>query len=207
MGVELDLGTSSMVAAIGYSWLLENKKEDGDVVVSVISRERRSGSSDKLRGYFTMCLLSTSGDVELLGTSGDGDTGSNQSFSTPPDHSSSSGHVIYPSLKENNELLLSLLVVQDQKDGKFFEALRHNHGRPPSEMHVADRDGGASMEHKVPERKSPFGFHHDSSMQNLDKHFRDAKSVKSNNGSPESGKDLCLYRFPSKFSPIFCPPW
>ncbi|XP_057487224.1 uncharacterized protein LOC130773283 [Actinidia eriantha] len=72
-------------------------------------------------------------------------------------------------------------LMEDQRESSFFEALRHNYGKPPSE---GDRDNGAPMEQRVQERES----NQEAMTQNSDKNSSDGKSAKTNRESPKSAK-------------------
>ncbi|KAK9278075.1 hypothetical protein L1049_027633 [Liquidambar formosana] len=79
-------------------------------------------------------------------------------------------------------------LMQDQREGSFLEALRHNYGKPPTE---SGRDIGAMAEHKVSERKSTSVYHEDVA-QNPDKNSNDLRSAKTNAASPKSAKPKSL---------------
>ncbi|GMQ09907.1 hypothetical protein CsSME_00053121 [Camellia sinensis var. sinensis] len=77
-----------------------------------------------------------------------------------------------------NELYDQLM--QDQRDVSFFEALRHNYGKPPNE---GGRDCISPMEHKIQEKKS----NHEAMTKNSDKNSNDVKSTRTML-SPNSAK-------------------
>ncbi|CAK9140765.1 unnamed protein product [Ilex paraguariensis] len=68
-------------------------------------------------------------------------------------------------------------LMQDQRDCNFFEALRHNYGKPPNE---GTRDGGAPVAHRVSERN------HEPVIRSSDKGSNDVKNVRASTPSPNS---------------------
>ncbi|XWS37193.1 hypothetical protein CRYUN_Cryun19dG0022000 [Craigia yunnanensis] len=76
-------------------------------------------------------------------------------------------------------------LMQDQRDNSFFEALRHNYGKPPND---GGYDNGVQMEHMIPERKSTSISHPEASVQNSDKNTNDARNAKVNRAPPKSAK-------------------
>ncbi|XP_052182084.1 uncharacterized protein LOC127794860 isoform X2 [Diospyros lotus] len=72
-------------------------------------------------------------------------------------------------------------LMQDQKDGSLFEALRYNYGKPPNE---GGSDSGEPIEHTGEERKSKYK----AGSQNSDRSSSDMRSTKSNMALPMSAK-------------------
>ncbi|KAL6318524.1 hypothetical protein AAG906_000602 [Vitis piasezkii] len=75
-------------------------------------------------------------------------------------------------------------LMQDQRDNSFFEALRHNYGKPPNEN---GRDSGVLVEHTVLERKST-SISNEAITQNAYRNSNDVKSAKPSRVSPKSAK-------------------
>lgn len=76
-------------------------------------------------------------------------------------------------------------LMQDQRDNSFFEALRHNYGKPPNEN---GRDSGVLVEHTVLERKSTSISRNEAITQNAYRNSNDVKSAKPSRVSPKSAK-------------------
>uniref|UniRef100_F6GTR1 Uncharacterized protein n=1 Tax=Vitis vinifera TaxID=29760 RepID=F6GTR1_VITVI len=74
-------------------------------------------------------------------------------------------------------------LMQDQRDNSFFEALRHNYGKPPNEN---GRDSGVLVEHTVLERKSTSISRNEAITQNAYRNSNDVKSAKPSRVSPKS---------------------
>ncbi|XWS60354.1 hypothetical protein CRYUN_Cryun07bG0028600 [Craigia yunnanensis] len=81
-------------------------------------------------------------------------------------------------------------LMQDQRDNSFFEALRHNYGKPPND---GGYDNGVQMEHKIPERKSTSISHHEATAQNSDKNTNDERNAKIKTAPPKSGYAIYLF--------------
>lgn len=77
-------------------------------------------------------------------------------------------------------------LMQDQRDNSFFEALRHNYGKPPNEN--GRRDSGVLVEHTVSERKSTSISRNEAITQNAYRNSNDVKSAKPSRVSPKSAK-------------------
>ncbi|XVF11670.1 hypothetical protein REPUB_Repub08aG0047200 [Reevesia pubescens] len=76
-------------------------------------------------------------------------------------------------------------LMEDQRDKSFFEALRHNYGKPPTD---GGYQNGGHLEHTIPERKSTSISRHEGSIQNSDKNTNDARNAKINKAPPKSAK-------------------
>lgn len=66
-------------------------------------------------------------------------------------------------------------LMQDQRDGNFFEALRRDYGKPPSESNNTK----APMEHRTPERAS----YPEATVETLDKNFNHGRTERTSNTS------------------------
>ncbi|XVF54561.1 hypothetical protein PTKIN_Ptkin05aG0190900 [Pterospermum kingtungense] len=74
-------------------------------------------------------------------------------------------------------------LMHDQRDSSFFEALRRNYGKPPT-----DGGNGVKMEHDISARKSTSSSRHEASDVNSDKNTNDARHAKFNKAPPNSAK-------------------
>ncbi|XP_050226039.1 uncharacterized protein LOC126675439 isoform X2 [Mercurialis annua] len=81
-------------------------------------------------------------------------------------------------------------LTQDQKDKSFFEALRYNYGKPPSE---SGGDSLSQIENRVSERRSSSASQNQAHLQNSDqnpKHVKNAKTnVDTQKPKPEAASD------------------
>ncbi|GFZ12000.1 hypothetical protein Acr_23g0003850 [Actinidia rufa] len=223
--------TSSMVAAICYAWLLENrirmKKEgveggEGEAAAAVVPvMNMRRGKMWKQRQVAwlfhhvgldaTALLFSDEVDLETLMMNKqlsilvvgqdilktNGEVGSQCTILTDNYCEDAYDLLQTPVLKKlmrfggdsiairgifpNHRNTLYDQLMEDQRESSFFEAMRHNYGKPPSE---GDRDNGAPMEQRVQERKS----NQEAMTQNSDKNSSGGKSAKTNRESPKSAK-------------------
>ncbi|XP_020537460.1 uncharacterized protein LOC105640295 [Jatropha curcas] len=73
-------------------------------------------------------------------------------------------------------------LMQDQRESSFFEALRYNYGKPPSEGSL---DSSAHMEHKGAERKSTSVPHNEATVRNANNNSKDAKNAKADKETPK----------------------
>ncbi|KAA8540757.1 hypothetical protein F0562_024324 [Nyssa sinensis] len=71
-------------------------------------------------------------------------------------------------------------LMQDQRDGSFFEALRRNYGKPPNDSGLDNR---TLVEHMISEKPS-----HDAIVQKSDKNTNDVKRARTPSLSPKSVK-------------------
>ncbi|KAG8652613.1 uncharacterized protein LOC110618189 isoform X2 [Manihot esculenta] len=204
--------TSSMVAAICYAWLLENRfiknkgegDGDRDVVVPVMNvRRGRMWKQRQAAWLFhhvgletTSLLFADEVDLESLIMAGkltilvvgqdilktDNEVGSKCTILTDNYCEDAYDLLQTPVLKK-----LLLAVIQDQRDSSFFETLRYNYGKPPSERGL---DSTTQMEQREAERKSTSICYSEASVPNSDKKSKDVKNAKSNGDTPKSAETV-----------------
>ncbi|KAK6924774.1 hypothetical protein RJ641_009100 [Dillenia turbinata] len=178
--------TSSMVAAIGYAWLLENKKEDGEVVVPVINLKRQKMWKQRQAAWL----------FHHVGLDANALLFSDEQWWIVVDLESLTMArqlvilvVGQDVLKTDGEVGSQCTILTDNYCEDAYNLLQTSVLKKLLvAVHLADRDGGAPMEYKVPDRKSTPISHHEAGTQNSDRNSHDAKSVKSSNGSQKSGK-------------------
>ncbi|KAJ4827195.1 hypothetical protein Tsubulata_016780 [Turnera subulata] len=76
-------------------------------------------------------------------------------------------------------------LMQDQKQNSFFEALRCNYGKPPTESGL---DSGAQMDHRGTGRKSTSVSPDEVMKQSSDKSSNNARNAKTSKDTPKSAK-------------------
>ncbi|XVE56704.1 hypothetical protein DITRI_Ditri04bG0032100 [Diplodiscus trichospermus] len=91
-------------------------------------------------------------------------------------------------------------LMQDQRDNSFFQALRHNYGKPPND---GGYDNGLQREQMIPQRKSTSISHHEASAQSSDKNTNyDPRNGKINKDQPKPAKPSPL---PDQKAPAAAP--
>ncbi|XVE54591.1 hypothetical protein DITRI_Ditri03aG0093900 [Diplodiscus trichospermus] len=174
------LSTSSMVAAICYAWLLENRArkskgkgdENGCIIVPVMSVRTQKGknvevntggsgesndgwpvkhpcswarySQNKWRGNSHRCLL-----LQLAGILLDTEN-LNAYAKLSMGRDTEAVQLLLVGSAPNYRNTLYDQLMQDQRDNSFFEALRHNYGKPPKDDENNNDARNAKLNKNIP---------------------------------------------------------
>ncbi|XP_077250542.1 uncharacterized protein LOC143889984 isoform X3 [Tasmannia lanceolata] len=183
--------TSTIVAAICYAWLLENKekKEEGwEVVVPVINMKR--GRMWKQRqaawlfqhvGIDVTALLFSD---ELAGILLDTDN-LNVSSKLSTNRDREAVQLLLVGSTPNHRHALFDQLMEDHRDNSFLDTMRKNYGKPS----IASNDeNGSPTEHRVSVRKSVSNSYQEINMGTSDATRGVVKNIKTKPVSPKSAQ-------------------